>query len=164
MRLELAFVVFALAAESALAIGRVGNSRYIGDPVEKFVVPLPAEFGDVSVHAGGAVLESGLFTSSPPMPVEVQLAPFRSEYPLLVGKDLSEIEKFFGAAKETSYRSAGGASDALSLFGESSLSVVGVSICSDGRGYVAFAPKLAITKRGILQLLERTVFDPPCKK
>jgi hypothetical protein len=165
MRRSLVFLTLALCGELAFPISRIGNNRVIRDPRDAYRTLLPSEFASVtSVGDGGLVLASGLFAASPPVPADIQMLPFRSQYPQLVGQDESKMEEFFTKSAGIRYEKLKVANDATTLFGEGDQTYVGVSFCADGRGYVIFAPKLEITGLGMKSLLTHTEFEKPCRK
>jgi len=152
-----------LASQNAHPIGRVGNNSRLHDEIDLYSTVLPKDFEDVnSASDGGLVLASGLFTASPPMPADLQLFTFRSQYPSLMGQGKSAIESFFTTSPGITYRKLDIANGALTLLGENTLGYVGVSVCGDGRGYVVLAPKLVITHKAVLEILNGTVFEQPC--
>lgn len=152
----------ALLAERAFPIGRTGNNS-IGDRVDGYAATVPTEFHNTSaVGDGGMLLQSGLFMSSPPQPVDINILSFRSQFPELVGKGKTEIEKFFASSTDTKYFTLPLSNSALNLFGEGASSLVGIAVCGDGRGYVIFAPKVDITDTAMKKLMRDTVFERPC--
>lgn len=160
---RLAFVICALFGELAFPISRIGNNNRIQDIQDGYSFAIPVGFPSVTeVHDGGAVLASGLFASSPPLPVDIQLQSFRSQFRHLVGKGQKEIEDYFIDRPGIHYKNLKIANGGLNLFGESETSYAAISVCGDGRGYVLFAQKLHLTAEGIVDALQHTVFESPC--
>lgn len=158
------FLLAGMFSESAFPIGRIGNQT-LNDNVDHYSANIPAAFASVSaVDDGGLVLASGRFGSVPMMPVDIQVLPFKSQYPALAGQGLEPIRSFFFQSPGIHYDRVDVKNSALSLFGETSTSYVGVSVCGDGRGYVLFGPRFELTKSGILEILMQTKFDQPCLK
>jgi hypothetical protein len=158
------FIACVFFAEFAFPISRIGNNNRIQDARDGYVFTIPPKFPSVTmVQDGGAVLASGLFASSPPLPVDIQIQSFRSQYQDLAGQGQKAIEDYFLSRPGIRYKNLKVNNGALTLFGESETSYVAVSVCGDGRGYVLFAQKLDLTAEGILHALQNTVFESPCR-
>jgi hypothetical protein len=160
-----AFLLTTALAELAFPIGRIGNNLRMGDAAEHYSSAIPVAFRNVStVNDGGLILTSGRFGSSPMVPADLQVLPFRTQYPDLVGAGVQSIQEYFFKSPGIRYEKVAVSNSALSLFGETPTSYIGVSVCGDGRGFVMFGPRLDLTKKGILEILLQTEFEEPCRK
>lgn len=159
------FIICALFTEVAFPISRIGNNSRIRDPQDQYSLTVPKDFASITeIRDGGLVLASGRFASSPPLPVDIQMQSFRSQYPALVNKGQGEIESFFNGQSAIKYQTVPTSNGSLSLFGESQTAYVAISVCENGRGYVLFAPKLDLIAQGMIEALQTTTYEVPCLK
>ena len=158
------FILCVLVAEIAFPISRIGNNNRIQDPQDRYSLSIPKDFSSVTeMRDGGAVLASGRFASSPPLPVDIQMQSFRSQYPALVGKGQSDIETYFVGQSAAQWQNIKTKNGAISLFGENDSVYMAISACGDGRGYVLFAPKFDLIAQGMMEALQTTTYELPCK-
>ena len=165
MRLKPLLAVL-LVSSTSFPISRVGNNKAVTDRLDRFTSAIPSDFYDLTKDRGGGItLSSGSFMVNPSRPVDIQMLRFHSAFPQLTHKSLTELERYFLNETDAHYEIVKGKTNgALTLLGGSGPDLTGISICTDGRGVVVFAPNIEMTHTAMLEILKTTTFDSPCSK